>query len=130
MKLFKTEWVRYLFVGAATSAIYFAIIAFFIELLRVDYRVAVTVAYVSAVSFHFYTNRKFTFTVKHGAVGAQIARYFIVLLANYIATIGVVWYLSERLGLSSYIAAIFAILATVVSGYLASKLWVFKKKEI
>lgn len=123
------EFFNYSVVGSVTAFLYFGVIVFATEILDFGYRIAVSVSYVIAVSFHFLANREFTFSASDGVVRKQIIRYLIVLLLNYLITICVVSYLVDSLVFSHYLAAIIAIGATVTVGYFTSKFWIFNEKE-
>ncbi len=128
-KLINSEFFTYLVVGGLTALIYFGLIALGIEVLKIDYRIAVSVAYAFAVSFHFLANRKFTFRVVDNKVIRQSIRYLGVLLINYLITISVVFFLVTKHGASTYLSAAISIIVTVGVGYFASKFWVFHNKE-
>ena len=128
-KLINSEFFAYLVVGGLTALIYFGLIALGIEVLKIDYRVAVSIAYAFAVSFHFLANRKFTFRVVDNKVIRQSIRYLGVLLINYLITISVVFFLVTKHGASTYLSAAISIIVTVGVGYFASKFWVFHNKE-
>jgi putative flippase GtrA len=128
-KIIKSEFFTYLVVGGLTALIYFGLIALGIEVLKIDYRIAVSIAYAFAVSFHFLANRKFTFRVVDNKVIRQSIRYLGVLLINYLITISVVFFLVTKHGASTYLSAAISIIVTVGVGYFASKFWVFHNKE-
>jgi len=128
-KLLSREFLTYLIVGGLTFLIYFGFIALTVEMLQLDYRVGVSIAYVIAVSFHFFANRMFTFRAGSDQLIHQSVRYVGVLLVNYLITMVVVSFLVVRMGLSPYFGAAFAIVVTVGVGYFASKFWVFRKSE-
>ena len=128
-KIIKSEFWVYLVVGGLTALIYFGFIALGVEVLELDYRIAVSVAYVIAVSFHFAANRKFTFRVADNGVIRQSIRYSGVLMINYVITISIVSFFVSNHGVSTYLSAVISIVVTVGIGYLASKFWVFRNKE-
>lgn len=128
-KLMNLEFLVYLIVGGLTAGIYFGFIALGVEILELDYRIAVSAAYAIAVSFHFLANRKFTFRVADNRVIRQSIRYMSVLMMNYLITISVVSLLVGKHGVSTYLSAAVSIMVTVGIGYLASKFWVFRNKE-
>lgn len=128
-KLMNLEFLVYLVVGGLTALIYFGFIALGVEILELDYRIAVSAAYVIAVSFHFLSNRKFTFRVADSRVIRQSIRYMSVLMINYLITISIVSLLVGKHGVSTYLSAAVSIVVTVGIGYLASKFWVFRNKE-
>ena len=127
--VFSREFLIYLVVGGLTALVYFGLIALSIEVLHLDYRVGVTVAYVFAVSFHFLSNRTFTFQAQGSKLVHQSIRYLGVLVVNYLITIGVVSFFVDRLGASPYVGAALSIAVTVGVGYFASKFWVFRNRE-
>ena len=129
-KFLSREFLTYLIVGGLTFLIYFGFIALTVEVLHLDYRVGVSIAYVFAVSFHFFANRMFTFRAADDRLIHQSIRYVGVLLVNYLITMAVVFFCVGRLGLSPYLSAAFAVVVTVGVGYFASKLWVFRRSEL
>ena len=128
-KFLNREFLIYLFVGGATFLIYMAIIALAVEIFNSDYRVGVSVAYLFAVTFHFFTNRTFTFGATNYPLVDQLIRYVAILILNYLITLMIVTYCVRSLGFSPYLGAVFAIVLTVGVGYFASKFWVFRESE-
>lgn len=128
-KIINQELLTYLFIGGLTALVYFGFMSLSIEVFELDYRVGVTVAYVLAVSFHFFANRKFTFRVVNNQVMHQSIRYLGVLVVNYLITLAVVSFFVDMLGVSTYLSAALSIVVTVSIGYVASKFWVFRNKE-
>src|SRR4051812_50223895 len=78
---------RFVVVGLATAAVYFALFAILEGLLGWDYRLAVSLAYIAGVAFHFIVNRNVTFNGRGGHVGGQLIRYGAVAGINYAVTI-------------------------------------------
>ena len=120
----------FLLTGGITAAIYFALLAIALEMLRFDYRVGVSIAYIPAISFHFVANRKLTFRASHENVFRQVIRYFPMVALNYVQTVVIVTVSVEMLGLSPYVGAVGAIVATTGLGFFVSKGWVFRKASI
>lgn len=116
----------FLAVGAITAGIYFFIFTVFWKMLHVDYRVSVSIAYVLSVTFQFLTNRGVTFKNHSHNVLNQLIRYVVMLVINYGITMAVVEYTVKVLLLSPYFGVIFSVGITVITGFLLSKLWVFK----
>jgi putative flippase GtrA len=128
-KILNQQLLTYLLVGGLTALVYFGFMALCIEVLKLDYHVGVTVAYVLAVSFHFLANRKFTFRVLDKRFIHQSIRYLGVLLINYLITLGVVSFLVDKFGVSTYSSAALSIVITVSIGYVFAKYWVFSSEE-
>ena len=128
-KIFNREFSIYLFVGGVTFLIYMAFITLAVEIFNSDYRVGVSVAYLFAVTFHFFANRTFTFRATNYRLIDQSIRYVVILILNYLITLMVVTFCVATIGLSPYLSAVFAIVLTVGMGYFASKFWVFRDRE-
>jgi len=119
---------RFAVVGLATAAVYFALFAILEGLLAWDYRLAVSLAYVAGVAFHFIANRNVTFKGMHGHIGWQLIKYGAVAAINYVVTILVTAAVVEVLHLSAYVGVIAAVAATTISGYILFRDWVFRSR--
>ena len=117
----------YLVVGGITAAIYYALIGVLWGLLGAHYLLAVSVAYVSAVAFHFLANRRVTFEAFHENAGRQLPRYVAFAVFNYLVTLLVVELAVRFAGLHVYVGTTLAILATLVTGYVGMRHWVFAR---
>lgn len=125
-KISQCELFKYLTVGLLTMMIQMSFTALNIEILEMDYSVGVGLAYFGAVCFHFFANRKFTFSVSHKNWYRQLPRYIVLLLTNFIITIVIVTFLVENLYASAYLSTLVAIAVTVGIGFMASKIWVYQ----
>lgn len=123
-------FLLFLFVGGITAVIYFGLLAVFLDILSVDYRAGVSVAYITAVSFHFFANRRLTFRANHEKPFQQIVRYLPMVTLNYILTVAIVTASVEMLRLSPYVGAAAGIVVTTGIGFFISKAWVFRKEII
>jgi len=118
----------FLVVGGITAGIYYALIGLLWRVLGLHYLLGVSVAYVCAVVFHFMASRHVTFEASQDSARRQIPRYLAMAAINYVITVSVVD-LSVRLaGLHVYFGSTLAILATMVTGYLGMRRWVFATK--
>jgi len=129
MKIIHQEFLTYLAVGGLTAFIYFGFFALNVEVLELSYRVSMSIAYVFAVGFHFFANRKFTFSTVDGQLTHQWLRYLVFLLINYLITLGVMSFFVEQLGFSTYLSAVLSVVVTVGVGYFVSKFWVFRNTQ-
>lgn len=109
--------------------IYFGLLAVFLEILHLDYRVGVGIAYVIAVSFHFFSNRQLTFRANRERPLQQVIRYLPMVVLNYVLTVVMVAVSVEILELSPYLGAVVATVVTTVVGFFISKAWVFRKES-
>jgi putative flippase GtrA len=122
--------VRFGTVGLLTAILYFASIWLAMNLIRLDYLVAVSMAYIVSSAFHFFANRHFTFGAGKYLLGTQIARYSVMWLINYFITVLIVSICVETLGFSAYVGVCASISTTVFLGYFLSHYWVFKSREL
>lgn len=125
--MLERRFLKFGLVGAATSVIYFLVLAFHMEVLGAGYNLSVSIAYFVSVVFQFNANRYFTFKSETTNVIPQLAKYLALLLINYLVTILVVGLVVERLGLTAYHGVFASIPLIMVVGYLLSKHWIFKK---
>jgi len=95
------------------------------DVLHLPQRLSVSVSYIAAVTFHFLSNRLFTFQAGNANIFKQLVKYIIVTFLNYIITIVVVEVCVEILLLSPYVGVLAAIATTVMTGFLFLKYWVF-----
>ena len=120
----------FLLVGGIAAVIYFGLLFSFLEIFRLDYRLGVSIAYITAVSFHFFANRYLTFRANQENTFQQIVRYLPMMVLNYLLTLVIVTVLVELLWVSPYIGGGVAIVVTVGLGFFISKVWVFRKGSI
>lgn len=117
-------------VGATGAGIYFLVLAVLLEVLAIDYRVAVTIAYLLGVIFHFLTNKFLTFKNRDlSDATTQLFRYAAVAAFSYVLTMLIVLFAVERLHHPPYYGVIASLAVTVVVNYLLSKHWVFAHVE-
>jgi putative flippase GtrA len=127
-----STWRRigiYLVVGGITAAIYYALTGILWGLLGAHYLVAVSVAFVSAMAFHFLANRRVTFDAFRDNAGGQLPRFVALVVFNYFLTLLVVDLAVRVAGLHVYAGTTLAILATLVPGYVGMKRWVFARPQ-
>jgi len=103
----------------------FSVFALTWDIFHLPQRLAVSVSYITAVTFHFLSNRLFTFQAGNANVLKQLVKYLMVTLINYLITIVVVDTCVKILYLSPYIGVMASIAMTVLIGFLLMKFWVF-----
>jgi len=113
-------------VGGVTALVYLGLMALLLNVVGLNYRVCVSVAYVGAIALHFSLNRHVTFRSADGNIFPQAWRYLAMVAINYVVTLAIVSYVVEVLNHSAFIGAISALVATIVVGYIVSRSWVFK----
>jgi putative flippase GtrA len=123
-------FLRFVAVGGLATIVYFVSLSLQIEFARVDYRVAISIAYAFSVAVNFFANKLFTFQGEQllAPVG-QAFRYAVLVVLNYIITLGITALVVECLGFAAYIGVALSIPVTLVTGYLVSQFWIFKSRK-
>jgi putative flippase GtrA len=116
---------RFGLVGISTFFLNYCCVWLFYGLIALDYRFAVTLAYIITVVAHFLLNRMFTYNKGESHIIGHIGRYGVMLAINYAITISVSIATVEVCGLSPYIGVIFATGATACSSFFLMKDFVF-----
>jgi len=89
--------------------------------------VAVSAAYLIAVSVHFCLNKWWVFQNRSAAYGAQLFKYAMTVAACWLCTVSIFW-LSLRLATTNiYIAKIIAVPPTTLLGFALMKWFVFRQ---
>jgi putative flippase GtrA len=114
------------FVGLFTALIYFGIFTLFWKTFHFDYKIAVTIAYITSICFHFFSNRSITFKNHDHDLKKHAIKYLVVLVINYLITLCIVHTVVQQLLWSPYIGIIIAVALTVVTGYVLLRFWVFQ----
>jgi putative flippase GtrA len=126
----KWQIIRFGIVGAATFGLNFSLVFLFYGKVGLEYRIAVTCAYVITICFHFLLNRSFTYRRLDGGVGSDTVKYGISVIANYLITLIITSATVELLGLTPYFGITFSALATAFSSFLLMKYFVFVRKQV
>jgi putative flippase GtrA len=121
--------IRFGLVGLTTLALNYLLVWIFFARLELNYRVAVTCAYVLTVITHFFLNRSFTYQQKNRSVAPHTARYSVMLLVNYLIMLAVVSATVDLIGLTPYHGIIFSVSFTAFSSFFLMKYFVFPHKE-
>lgn len=117
-------------VGGAAAFVQFAVLATCLQVLDLNYKMAAAVAYIASVVFHFFANRQFTFKLCGNFRLKEVLRYLIIVVANLLVTMVVVVFVIEIMKSTPYLATVFSIVISVGVTFMASKYWVFNRREI
>ena len=136
MELYKQykEIINYLIVGVLTTVVslgvYYACVLTFLDPENaIQLQVANIISWVAAVTFAYFTNRKFVFESKNpdklkeasAFVGARVATLLMDMLCMFIMV--------TCMGLSDKIAKLVVQVIVTVANYVFSKIFVFRKKD-
>jgi putative flippase GtrA len=131
------ELIRYIVVGGLTTALNYGVYAVAFLLLRGipgDYRIANTIAFVAAVLFAYFANKKAVFHSKtSGALDAarEAGSFFLMRLASYGVEFGLMELMVRVLHIDELLAKLPVNVLIVALNYVFSKLFIFRKpKEV
>jgi putative flippase GtrA len=117
---------RFGLVGIATFGVNFLAFSVFFGLLHLDYRVAVSLAYLLTVCCHFLLNKRFTFGATEQKLRDNAPRYVLMLGLNYVITIVAAWLTVEVVGASPYFGVVASTAGTALSSFFVMKYFVFR----
>ena len=135
MKMYKKykEIINYLIVGVLTTVVslgvyYACVLTFLNPENAIQLQVANIISWVAAVTFAYFTNRKFVFESKNpdmlkeasAFVGARVATLLMDMLCMFVMV--------TCMGLSDKIAKLVVQVIVTVANYIFSKIFVFQKK--
>jgi putative flippase GtrA len=126
-RLLPPELLGFGLIGAVTFGIDLALLVLLRHWSRLPLPVAVSVAYVAAFGLNFILNRTVNFR-SHRPLGGQILRYAVVVLGDYLLTVGGSTGLAA-LGLDFRLSRLIASMFVAVFTYSASRWWVFRDRD-
>lgn len=121
-----TQLVRFAVVGGSGVVVNMAVYTALVAGASVDYRLAATVAFLTAVANNFTWNRLWTFRARDGHAGFQAARFLVVSLAAFLLNLAVLELLVAVVGVAEVPAQAMAIATATPANFLGNKLWSFR----
>jgi putative flippase GtrA len=121
--------LRFLLVGFSTFVLYYLVFSLLYYMFRLGQTIAISISYLLAVTFHFVINRQYTFDGSSSIIISSILKYFCMCLTNYIITIGIVEITVRWFFLPPDIGLMLSVFATLLTGYLILRLWVFRNEQ-
>jgi putative flippase GtrA len=126
----KEEAIKYIFWGLLTTAINIISYAILTKILKIDYMIATSIAWVLSVVFAFITNRLYVFkSYKKDLISVLIEfisfTFFRVL--SYFLDILTMILLVKFIGIDDFVAKLATNILVIIFNYFASKYIVFKK---
>jgi putative flippase GtrA len=116
--------IRFCLVGAAVFALDFFLIWILHRLM--PKLLAVSIAYVVAVTVHFCLNRWWVFAAAQDPPARQLARYVPTVAACWACTVGIVWLSLRTLSPNVFLAKALAIPPATLLGFLLMRFFVFR----
>ena len=131
-KFFTREVISYLIFGVLTTVVNFVFYWLFTEVFAVYYITSNVIAWVFAVVFAYITNKLFVFESKSwepAIVFKEVISFGAARIISLLFESGSLALTVEIIGVPELIAKVIAAVFVVIINYVASKLFIFKKKK-
>lgn len=119
------ELINYVIVGGLTTVVSIGSYALF--RLFMYYQLANILSWVCAVTFAYYTNRKFVFRSQNKNIIKELYIFVTLRLLSLISEIGVMYLLVSILDFNDLISKVVVQFIVLALNYIFSKIFVFKK---
>ena len=128
------EIIMYLIIGGLTTLInilaYFLVTNSFLNPKdKLELQIAEVIAWVVAVIFAYYTNKKYVFKVKSGKSLKEALSFFSSRIVTLLIEMAIMYIFVSLLNFNDKIIKIVAQVIVIILNYLFSKFIVFKKKN-
>ena len=127
------EIVNYLIVGVLTTvvslAVYYLCVTTFLDPYKaLQLQAANVISWIAAVTFAYFTNRRFVFESKNPNMLAEAGAFYAARLATLGMDMAVMFLMVTVGGINDKIAKLVVQVLVTVANYILSKLLVFRKK--
>lgn len=126
------EIVNYLIVGGLTTlvslSVYYICVCTFLDPgSPVQLQIANIISWVAAVTFAYFTNRRFVFESSSDALLEEAGKFYASRVSTLLMDMGIMFFTVSLLHMNDKIAKIIVQVVVTVSNYILSKYLVFKK---
>ncbi len=126
------EIINYLIAGILTTivslAVYYASVLTVLDPLDpLQLQIANIISWIAAVSFAYFTNRKYVFDSHNPNVLKECSAFFASRIGTLIMDMGTMFLLVSVMGINDKIAKLIVQIIVTIGNYLISKLLVFRK---
>lgn len=127
------EIINYLIVGVMTTIVslgtyYLCVFTFLNPDIALQLQIANVLSWIAAVTFAYFTNRKFVFESNNRNVIREAISFYLSRVATLLLDMGFMFLLVTLAGINDKIAKLVVQVLVMVSNYILSKFLVFKKK--
>lgn len=116
---------RFLLVGALSSVLQFAVLAFCLERMQLNCSLSASLGYFASIILHYSLNRYFTFRMVGKPHLKELLRYLSFIGLNFGITVWVTTFFVEKLEIDAYIGTAFSIALTVFITFIVARRWIF-----
>lgn len=131
-KFFTREVISYLVFGVLTTIVNFVFYWLFTDICGIYYITANVISWVFAVAFAYVTNKLFVFESKSwelSLVAKEVLSFGAARVLSLLFETGFLALTVEVMNVPKLIAKVIAAVFVVIINYVASKLFIFKKKK-
>lgn len=121
------EIINYLIFGGLTTLISIITYALFAKVFNIDYLISNVLSWVLAVLFAYITNKIFVFESKSKKNIKEITSFFFFRVVSLIMEMIILYVFVDMLHIDDLVTKIIAQVIVIVSNYVFSKVFVFKK---
>lgn len=128
------EIISYLVVGGLTTVVslgvYYACVFTFLDPDKpVQLQIANIISWIAAVTFAYFTNRRFVFESKNENMLKEATAFFAARIGTLLMEMGIMFVSVTWLGFNDKIMKLVVQFIIIVANYIFSKFLVFSKKE-
>ena len=126
----KKEIINYLIFGGLTTLVSILIYALFAKIFLINYLISNVLSWIIAVMFAFITNKLYVFESKSKdkkIVFKEITNFFFFRIVSLIIEMIIMYVFVDLLSIDDLITKIIAQIIVILSNYIFSKVFVFKK---
>ena len=121
------EIINYLIFGGFTTLISIITYALFAKVFHIDYLISNVLSWIIAVLFAYITNKIFVFESKSKKNIKEITSFFFFRVVSLIMEMIILYVFVDTLHIDDLVTKIIAQIIVIVSNYVFSKVFVFKK---
>jgi putative flippase GtrA len=128
------EIVNYLIVGVLTTVVslgvyYICTVTFLDPKNAFQLQVANIISWIVSVIFAYFTNRKYVFESKNPNIVKEATSFFLSRVSTLLMDMGIMFVCVTLIGMNDKISKIISQVVVIISNYIFSKLFVFKKGQ-
>lgn len=126
------EIINYLIFGGLTTLVSIGTYAIFTKIFNIDYLISNILSWIIAVLFAFITNKLFVFESKSKdkkLVSKEITNFFFFRIVSLGIEMVIMYTFVDLLSINDLITKVIAQVIVILSNYIFSKVFVFKKNN-
>lgn len=123
----KIQIIRFLIVGFSSAFIDIGLLILFKEKLNFNPVLAVAINQIFVITYNFLLNKYWSFTSKRQPL-RQFGRYIILVIFNYLASIGIMYLLYNLADLNYKVIRVLSIGLLFCFNFMLYKYWVYNEK--